>query len=548
MGAHGGDPYPESAAESPPTPVASPDRPKRRRGSPLLGLLGLSLLLVGAGVTVVSASADPPPTVSAAGGDAPVNVGARDFRDISAHNSPTLVRNPVKPANLAVSSRIDTPFFSCGLHVSENAGKTWSQTAIPAPKGEEAKCFAPDVAFSADGTLYLAFVTLKGEGNVPNATWMSKSTDGGRSLSKPVKVGGRLAFQVRLAADPDEPERLYMTWLQGKEVGTLKFTEPGNPIVAARSDDGGTSWSRPVRVNEPSRGRVVAPSPAVGPEGELYVMFLDLGEDRLDYHGGHEGKGGPPYEGAFKLVLGRSTDRGRTWEESVAEDRLSAIQRFIVFLPATPSVAVAPSGRVYAAFHDDRLGDPDVWVWSLAPGSSDWQDPVRVNDTKGRDGTWQYLPKLAVAPDGRLDVLYYDRRADPENVMNQVSLQSSFDSGKTFTPALELASREFDSRIGFGAKEGLPDLGSRLGLLSDDRRAIGLWTDTRQGTPGTQKQDLAAAQVTFSQPSRFSDSTEDGLRYGGLGLGLLGVALLALWLRGAGRTRSSARPRRAKAS
>lgn len=541
MGAHGGDPDQDSAAESSPNPVASPDRPKRRRGSLLWGLLGVSMLLVGAGAAVVSASADPPPTLSVVGGDAPVNVGARDFRDISAHNSPTLVRNPVKPANLAVSSRIDTPFFSCGLHVSENAGKTWSQTSIPAPKGEEAKCFAPDVAFAADGTLYLSFVTLKGEGNVPNATWISKSKDGGRSLSKPVKAGGRLAFQVRLAADPDEPRRLYMTWLQGKEVGTLKFTQPGNPIVAARSDDGGASWSTPVPVNEPSRGRVVAPSPAVGPGGELYVTFLDLGEDRLDYHGGHEGKGGPPYQGAFKLVLGRSDDRGRTWEESVAEDRLSAIQRFIVFLPATPSVAVAPSGRVYAAFHDDRLGDPDVWVWSLAPGGSEWQGPVRVNDTNGRDGTWQYLPKLAVAPDGRLDVLYYDRRADPENVMNQVSLQSSFDSGKTFTPAVELSSREFDSRIGFGAKEGLPDLGSRLGLLSDDRRAIGLWTDTRQGTPGTQKQDLAAAQVTFSKPSRFSEPMEDGLRYGGLGLGLLGVALLALWLRGSGGTRSSAR-------
>ena len=60
--------------------------------------------------------------------------------------------------------------------------------------------------------------------------------------------------------------------------------------------------------------------------------------------------------------------------------------------------------------------------------------PTRVNDTKRRDGTAQYLPKLAVAPDGRLDVLYYDRRADPENLRNQVSLQSSFDHGESFTP------------------------------------------------------------------------------------------------------------------
>ncbi len=505
-------------------------------------MLGASLVLVGAGAAVVSASADPPPTLAVEGSEAPVNPGARDSTDISAHNSSTLVRNPAKPANLAVSSRIDTPFFSCSLHVSDNAGETWSQTAIPAPKGEEAKCFGPDVAFSAEGVLYLSFVTLKGRGNVPNATWISKSTDGGRTLSKPVKVGGRLQFQVRLAADPDAPKLLYRTWLKAGDVGTLKFTEPGNPIMSARSDDGGASWSRPVRVNEPARERVVAPSPVVGPGGELYVLFLDLREDTLDYYGGHEGRGGPAYPGPLELVLGRSRDQGRTWEESVVEDRLRAIQRFIVFIPATPSLAVAPSGRLYAAFHDAGLGDADVRVWSLAPGGSDWQGPVRVNDTRERDGTSQYLPKIAVAPDGRLDVLYYDRRADEKNIMNEVSFQSSFDAGKTFTDSVQLSTEAFDSRIGYGAKEGLPDLGSRLGLLSDDRRAIGLWTDTRAGTPGTQKQDLAAAQVAFSKPSRFTDPEEGALRYGGLGLGVLGLAVLALWMRGSGGRRSRARP------
>jgi len=203
-----------------------------------------------------------------------------------------------------------------------------------------------------------------------------------------------------------------------------------------------------------------------------------------------------------------------------------------------PSLAVAPSGRVYAAFHDDRSGDPDVWVWSLSPGSSDWGEPVRVNDTEEGDGTWQYLPKVAVAPDGRLDVVYYDRRLDPENVMNGVSLQSSFDAGSSFTPAVSLASRPFDSRIGYLAKEGLPDLGSRLGLLSDDARAIGLWTDTRGGTPGTQKQDLAAAQVAFARPSRFTAAEKDGLRYGGLGLAGVGLLLLAVGFKGRNARRS----------
>ena len=140
-----------------------------------------------------------------------------------------------------------------------------------------------------------------------------------------------------------------------------------------------------------------------------------------------------------------------------------------------------------------------------------------------------------MAPDGRLDVLYYDRRADPRNVRNQASLQSSFDHGETFTPRLRLSSQAFSSRIGFGAKEGLPDLGSRLALVSGDRSALGVWTDTRAGTRATQKQDLAQAVVAVSDPTRLSETAELALRYGGLAVALAGLVLVGLGLRARGR-------------
>jgi hypothetical protein len=528
MGAQTGPP--ETADSPPPEQQAtSPDR-RRRRGSLLTAIAGASLVLVGIGALLVSGSFDRRPAVRLTGHDQPVNSSARRPGDVSAHNSPTLVRSPVRPEDMAVSSRIDTPFFSCALHVSHDGGATWAQTAIPAPAGEQAKCFAPDVAFAADGTLYLSFVTLGGRGNVPHAVWLSTSRDAGKTLSDPVRVHGPLAFQVRLAADPVAPRRLYMTWLQARDVGTLKFTGPGNPIEVTRSDDGGASWQAPVRVSSPARGRALAPAPVVGRDGAVYVLYVDVGQDRLDYEGGHLGRGGPAYPGPSTLVLARSRDRGTTWSESVAGRGLVPIKRFLVFLPEFPSLAVARDGRLYAAYHSAALGDPDVWLWSLAPGASSWSDPVRVNDTRRRDGTAQYLPKLAVAPDGRLDVLYYDRRADRRNLLNQVSLQSSFDHGRTFTPAIGLSSRPSDSRIGFGAKEGLPDLGSRLALLSTDRAALGLWTDTRAGVPATQKQDLVEAAVAVSDPPRLSDAAKFALRYGGLLTGLVGLALLGLLL------------------
>ncbi len=521
---------PEALSGEPPQTTS--DGPARfvTRGTLLWGLLGLSLLLIGAGALIVSGSFDTRPTVRLVGHDAPINQSARTPGDISALNSPTVVANPVRSSELVAASRIDTPFFSCAVQYSTDAGASWKHTPVPAPRGEEAKCFAPDVAFSRDGTLYLSFVTLAGAGNAPNALWLSKSTDGGRTLSAPQRIHGPLSFQVRLAPDPERASRVYMTWLQGRDVGTLKFLAPGNPITAVRSDDAGATWSEPVPVNSSARGRVVTPAPVVGADGTLYVLYVDLGDDALDYEAGHKGRGGPAYDGRYSLVLSRSTDAGASWKESVVDQRLSPIDRFVVFLAPAPSIAVDADGRVYAAFHDDRLGDPDVWLWTLEPGKSSWRGPVRVNDTRRQDASAQYLPKIAVAPDGRLDVLYYDRRQDPGNIRNHTSLQSSFDHGETFTRAIGLSSRPSDARIGFGAKEGLPDLGSRLGLISTDTAALAVWTDTRAGTAATQKQDLAAAAVAVTNPARLSDGARSALRYGGLLIAIAGLALLGLAL------------------
>ena len=493
---------------------------------PLRVFWGAALVFLGAGGVALSLSSATRPTASLLGRDFPINRGARDEGDISANNSPALARNPKRPANLAVANRIDSPRFSCRLSVSLDGGGSWSETAVPIPEGEQDKCFAPDVTFAPDGTMYLFFVTLRGLGNVPHAGWIVRSSDGGRTLSRPVRALGALAFQVRLTADPTRPGRLYLTWLQAAGTGLYRFEQPGNPIRSARSDDGGVTWEPPSRVSNASRARVVAPSPAVDRDGDLYVLYLDLGEDRLDYEGGHEGQGGPPYPGPFQLVLARSRDGGTSWSESVVDDRIVPAERFLVFLPPFPSVAVDPeSGRIYAGFHDRRHGDADALVWSLRRSGRSWEGPVRVNDTPERDNSSQYLPRLAVAAGGRLDVVYYDRRADPRDVMNEVSLQSSWDGGESFGERVLLSSRAFDSRIGAGSERGMPDLGNRLGLISDESAAFAVWSDTRAGTVDSNKQDIAGARVRFAEPE-LGGAARYGLRLGGVALALAGLALL----------------------
>ncbi len=477
--------------------------PGRRRAA-TAAVVALALAGLGGGLFVLGSSL-PSGSAVVSLPNRPVDGGAANPLDLGAHNSPTVVRNPVNPAELAIVNRVDLPQFSCALHVSDDAGATWADVPIPFPAGEEQppRCFAPDAGFGPDGTLYLAFVTLAGRGNLPNAVWLVTSTDSGRTLSAPTKVAGPLAFHLRLLADPVRTGGLYLTWLQASAVGNLSFAGPVH-VVLARSGDGGATWSRPVTVDDAAGAaggrRLLAPAPAADRRGGLYVAYLDLLDDRLDYDGAHQGLGGEPYGGPWRLVVSRSQDGGATWTETVVDAALTPTERVVALFPPAPTLAV--DGRhVYVAFADGRLGDADVWVWSSHDGGTRFAAPARVNDTPKGDRTDQYRPKLAVAPDGRLDVAYYDRRADPANVMTEVSIQSSADHGRTFSRRLPLSDRAFDSRIGFGADRALPDLGSRLGLASTKAGALAAWADTRAGTDVSLKQDVAVAATRLSSGS-----------------------------------------------
>jgi len=497
-------------------------------------IVGLALVLFGAGAYVVSTAYDAPDEFGVLRPNLPVNDGARNPLDISATNSPNLVRNPVDPANLVVVSKIDSPRYSCGVSVSFDGGGRWTQTAIPVPRGVTGPCYAPDAVFGADGTLYLTFATLTGRANSPDAVFITMSSDGGKTLAAPQRTPlGARAFHTRLSADPKTPGRIYLTWLAASELGLYRFAEPGNPIRAIRSDDGGRNWTKSTQVSSSRRLRAIAPAPAVGPDGALNVLYLDLGDDELDYAGGHGGRSGRAYDGSWELVLARSRDRGATWRESPVGPVRPA-QRFIVFTPPFPSLAVDQrDGKLYAGFTDKRAGDADISLWSLAPDAGRWSGPVRVNDTRRGDGTAQYQPRLSVTPSGRLDVVYYDRRGDRNNVLNEVSFQTSFDGGRTFRPHVLLSDKAFSSRIGFGADRGMADLGGRLGLVSDDRRAMAVWTDTRGGTRASAKRDIARGLIAFNDPARLSDGSKTLLRVAALVLVLLGVAVaVGLGLRG----------------
>jgi hypothetical protein len=477
----------------------TPRRPGSGRTAALAAAAGLGLVLVGIGVAVSSDDDDDVPRMEvSAGTNRPVT--SSDPTGLSAINSPALVASPTDESTLVVAARVDRPQLGTVVRRSVDAGETWTDTDLPLPPGE-LHAFAPDLAFDSAGTLWATFVTLSDPGNNPNGVWVSRSTDAGASFTTPSKVAGPYGYQPRVLANGNT---LHVSFLQASaavENITNGFGPPPNPVVVATSTDGGVTFSDPVEVSG-ERERVGAATPFFGLDGELMVLFQDFGNDTVDFEGGS----GPAYDGDFSLVLARSDDAGQTFTEaSVVDDAVKPTGRFNPYTPAFPSVAVAPVGEapagdaIYVAWADATNDDWDVFVRRSNDGGRTWGARTRVGADATGTGTHQYLPTIAVAPTGRVDVAFLDRSEDAEdNILTSATLATSFDAGETWR-TIVVSDRLFDSRVGPETpNQGFADPGSRFGLVSRQEQALLSWTDTRSGSEATGRQDLYFAPVRIA--------------------------------------------------
>jgi hypothetical protein len=471
-----------------------------------------------------------------------VPVTATDVEANRANNSPALAAHPNDSQFVVLASRLDVPEFSCTLHLSGDGGRGWVQVQpMPRlPEGVE-RCYAPEVAFDRGGVLYYLFLGLKGTANVPVGAYLTTSSNRGQSFSPPRLLLGPHSYMVRLAIDQGAGERgrIHLAWVAAGAEPSLGGFQPGvaNPIMAAYSDDGGRTFSRPVQVSDPARRRVVAPALAVGPDRRVHVLYYDLQDDVIDY----QGLEGARWEGTWSLVLSTSGDEGDSFGPAVVvEDGVVPPERVMLIFTMPPaSLTAGNDGALYTAWHDARNGDWDVFVRPSLDGGRSWGGLVRVNDDPPGNGRHQYLPRLSTSPDGRLDAVFYDRRDDPANLFQHVSYSFSNDGGRAFAPNLRLTAEASSSRIGakylVPSSAGMVDFGARMALLSRTSVALAAWTDTRN-TPGGEgeMQDIFATEVGFGgsepAPGGSSQGPWGTVGMAGAALGLLGGGMLA-WRR-----------------
>jgi hypothetical protein len=264
--------------------------------------------------------------------------------------------------------------------------------------------------------------------------------------------------------------RVYVAWAEFNGSGR-------SPIDLAYSDNDGATWTGPIRVSDAGHQFDQDATPRVGPDGTVYVSYSNGPNEKSTKNNA--------------ALIAKSTDGGNTWGRSYVAARISAPATSLpnaLYRGGTDITMTVDqqTGKVVLVYNDNSSGALNMWATHTATAGdlSTFTVPAQV---KASDQT-QFFPWLQSAPNGRVDLAYYDRSCDPNDVLNCVTLSSSTDSGATWTN-VPVTSSGFDGDT-FGACLAFVDppdcttffLGDYIAVASTDTTANVMWTGNGSNT------------------------------------------------------------------
>jgi hypothetical protein len=346
----------------------------------------------GRGVDIVSADA-----ADTVGGDCEI-VSRRLSVDPYA-NRDSQHETAVEPDDFAYGDTVVTAFqigrresgasANVGTAVSTDGGRSWQRGYLGGltvnAGGAESAASDPSVAYDAVHGVWLVGTLAIHNGG--SHVFVSRSNDG-EHWAAPIDVAaGQILDKDWVVCDNNAASpfhgRCYAEYTDDQK----------NTTVSQSSDDGGATWSTPVKAGNV----LVGTQPVVQSNGTLVVVAGDFrGEDALT--------------GA--IVALRSTDGGVTWQRFTVSDLQSSNDDPMRAI-ALPSLDIDSNGTIYAAWHDCRFRSTcsgnDI-VLSTSTDGATWTAPLRVTH-----GQSSFIPGLA---------------ADPSNPGALALVFASFDAGK----------------------------------------------------------------------------------------------------------------------
>ena len=509
---------------------------KRRWIVPAVGVL-----LAGQ-ATVAAFAADPPRLTSSS------HVSIDDQAPARTYLAPFLSVDPENPRQI-VASAVDARARTCHTFRSTNGGTSWKRLEATPSTPSFPYCFyiawmaaETPLAWGRDHTLYYALAGWGDEdgGQRFNKTvLLGKSTDVGDSwdtsivrnarVLKDADVEGNIVSSIAVDTKSAEQDIVYVGW------GTRFPNKSGAPsqINVAASTDGGKTFGDPVDV---SAAYTQIVKDAAGKEypvknffGTTQLAVADNGTVYALYPGGT--LGGFATAAPTPLILGRSTDRGKTWETFEATPR-GNYPEGVQMLKWSPEGG--DEGTLHAVYEDKPdqpagRADRDIYHVRSTDGGRTWSQPKKLNDDADPTSLrLQVTPNLDVAPDGRVTAAWWDFRDDQGGFTNDVYATWSTDNGQTWAPNQKITDQPINRRLGVWSNGS--DMRGPPAIASTEEYTVFGWDDTRFGTELAPSQDVFARAVQFKALGGGSSNAARNAAAAMAGLAVAGLLLLAVAL------------------
>ncbi len=484
---------------------------------------------IGVGMSILLAVAGAP-----AQGEVPAGRVTENTRFQSENRDPVRGRdipgfavNPADPRHVVM---ITEEFLTgqCDFATSFDGGRTWEaegHLTVPSDFAQP-PCvtydsggyahFNKSVVWGTGQNVYTTFASHRGPKQRPetgtaqgegDSVLVNRSTDGGRTFEQAVVAiqGARESrpFIIRpgIAVQPrPQGDKLYVVgWYV---VNPLNMGAQGGAgdrrAVVASSEDGGRTWSAPVEAQAPEeKVREITP-PVVGPDGSVYIAWRNRDD---------------PANAPHPIVVARSSDGGVTWARTPINDATPAPAG----IPAPtgnagfPKMAVDPNagpfGTLYVTYLGFDFGDLDVLVQRSLDTGVTWSRPVRVNDDPMRNGLRQLAPDISVAPNGRVDVVWFDTRTNlPSPIIPRPAGQgdiyyaSSSDGGATFSGNRRISDRSIGLDDGTLGRNGTYTWWGPDSVPLGNDSVLFAWGDPRFGNVDSGTNDVVLATLRLGEP------------------------------------------------
>ncbi|MDQ6617266.1 MAG: glycoside hydrolase [Actinomycetota bacterium] len=497
----------------------------------------------------------------------PARATAEDKNPERLYSTPSVAVDPKNHLNV-VTSFMDARTRLCGIRVSRDGGTTWSNPnakaspdAYPFCMDEQFDTMSNPVAFGRDGTLYQAFdgwATSDGgwaKGNVSvflarskdlGQTWQTTTVRDARGKVGVAGEGNGPMTSLAIDSHSGSADIVYVgfnTDYPGHRVDQINRL-PYQPRMAV-STDGGNSFSEPINFAERAftqaslRAEALAGiKPGSGPSTPPPAGSKAATPDQVGNFGGWglataiDAKGTVYAEWTSTTsnissppaahYLSRSTDHGKTWTHTRITPLSYDIYQFVA-----GGLAWTPDGGSDGTLHAVYDFNPrtkvasygEVFYVQSRDAGKTWSNPRSISG--GGENSAQLLGQfygnLSVAPNGRLDAVWWDSRNDPGIQGYDVYYSSSSDNGASWSQGTRVTAQTISRKFGIWG-QGY-DMTSPPAIASTNDYAMMAWDDTSLTDPaladnanlGGGLQDVVTAAVQY-HPVAAGGSNNNGLR------------------------------------